>query len=84
MGGEGAVGGAVGGGRDASDPAVDGVVTGTQVAGAWSGGGGREDSFPPLSAPSQGDSRRRTSVTPAASSQRDPVKKSGLRSSSKK
>lgn len=80
---EGAVGGVTGGDRGESGPAADdGVITGTQVAGAWSGGG--EESFPSLSAAHHGTPRRQTPAAPAVSSQRSQVKKTGLRSSMKK
>lgn len=81
---EGAVGGAVDDGRNGSGPAAGGVVTGTQVAGAWSGGSGGKDSFSPLPAARTGDTRQRTPAAPAASSQPNPSKKPGLRSTSKK
>ena len=73
---EGAVGGAVGDSRrDGAKPAAEGVVTGTQVAGAWSSGSARDDPFPSL-ALQPGASR---SQSPA---QRNLVKKT--RSSTKK
>lgn len=58
----GAVGGAVA--EDRGEPAVSGVVTGTQVAGAWSAKG---DAFPPLASVTDGSHPRSPSASAAAS-----------------
>lgn len=80
---EGAVGGVVGHSRDGTGPATEGMVTGTQVAGAWSSGTGREEAFPTLSVARTTSSGPQSPATPAALSQRNSGKKT-LRSSTKK
>lgn len=73
-------GGAVGGVRVSGqgESAADGVVTGTQVAGAWSGA--KDDAFPSL----PDGSRSRSSSVSDASPKLKTVPKKGLRSSVKK
>lgn len=73
---EGAVGGTMGDSRDgATGPAADGEFTGTEIAGAWSSDSGRQDSFPSLSMVWPNGTSSQSPATPAASSQRHPVKK---------
>ena len=69
---EGAVGGARDGSLDGAGHDVGGVVTGTQVAGAWSSGGGGDDArstLPTLHAPR---SRPQSPATPTTLHQRKP------------
>lgn len=66
--------GTAGGGSGGAGPEAGGAVINTQVAGAWSGGGGTGDasSFPPLARP--GGSRNQT-ATPARKHTRSSTKK---------
>lgn len=80
---EGAVGGAVGDSRDRAGSATEGAVTGTQVAGAWSGGIGRVEALPCPSAGRPSGSHSQSPAAPTASSQRNPAKRT-MRSSIKK
>lgn len=84
---EGAVGGEMGASRDGTGHVAEGVVTGTQVAGAWSGGSGREDGRSVLTHLSGDRPRPQSPATPTTSttysSQRNLSKKS-LRSNTKK
>lgn len=80
----GAPGGAAGGGGGVPGPTAGGVVTGTQVAGAWSGTGAGEEPFPALAGARAGGSSLRTPAASVAASQRNTDKRANLRSSSKK